>query len=553
MLKHLSIKNVAVIEEVNIDFYEGFSVLTGETGAGKSIIIDSIKLLKGDRGSKSVIRQGEDKARVTGVFELQKIAAEEIADILGTDAEDELIISREISTDGKNTIRINGMPANITMLKLVGEKLINIHGQHESTSLLSVKNHIRYLDGYGKEKISGILCEYKEIYKKNKEIKEKLENADTDQRERERKIDMLTYQLEEIGEADLYEGEDTELLEKKIILDNSSRISENTQKAYEMTYGGEGNTAHDLLWSAIGCLERISSFDKEIKEIYDSFSNLAEEMKERSRELRNIWENLSFDGEEADRIEERLELISSLKRKYGQTIGEILSFYENAKRELEDLKNNEKSVADLKEELEKNEALLNEKARSLSLLRKEYADILSKKVMEELKDLNMPDVEFTVSVKEESPKSNGADDVEFMVKTNIGEETKPLAKIASGGELSRIMLAIKSVILDSDSVKTSVFDEIDTGVSGSAAQKTGEKLLKMSKGSSVICITHLPQIAALADNHYLIEKKSDLSRTRTTVKQLSSDERIEEIARTLGGNEITDITRDNARQLLEKR
>lgn len=554
MLKHLSIKNVAVIEEVNIDFYQGFSVLTGETGAGKSIIIDSIKLLKGDRGSKTIIRSGEEKARVTGGFEVNDDVAREIAEILGSDAESEVIVSRELSTDGKNTIRINGIPANLTMLKAVGEKLINIHGQHESTSLLSVKTHMDLLDSYGGQEISPILKEYREAYKKCKEINEKLESADTDEKERARRLDMISYQIKEIEEANLIPGEDTELEERKIILNNSAKISENINRAYDTLYGGEEGTAHDLLWSAINCLEKISGFDKDVSDIYDSLSSLAEEIGEKIRDLRNISENLSFDGEEADRIEERLDLIANLKRKYGSTIEEILDFYDKITQEEEELKNNEKSVEDLKAEFALHLKSLNQKADVLTALRQKYAKILSEKVMGELKDLNMANVEFLVSVKRaETHGPCGIDDVEFMVGTNIGEEIKPLAKIASGGELSRIMLAIKSVILDFDKVKTSVFDEIDTGVSGAAAQKIGEKLLKMSKNNSVICITHLPQIAALADNHYLIEKEVQNSRTSTKVKLLDYDQRTDEIARTLSGNEITEITRNNARQLLDRK
>lgn len=554
MLKHLSIKNVAVIEEVNIDFYQGFSVLTGETGAGKSIIIDSIKLLKGDRGSKAIIRSGEEKARVTGVFEVNDDVAREIAEILGSELESEVIVSRELSTDGKNTIRINGMPANLTMLKAVGENLINIHGQHESTSLLSVKTHMNLLDSYGGQEICPILKEYKEAYKNCKEINEKLESADTDEKERARRLDMISYQIKEIEEANLIPGEDTELEERKIILNNSAKISENINRAYDTLYGGEEGTAHDLLWSAINCLEKISGYDKDISDIYESLSGLAEEIGEKIRDLRNISENLSFDGEEADRIEERLDLIANLKRKYGSTVEEILEFYDKITQEEEELKNNEKSVEDLKAEFAHHLKILNQKSDVLTALRQKYAKILSEKVMEELKDLNMANVEFMVSIKRaETHGPSGIDDVEFMVGTNIGEEIKPLAKIASGGELSRIMLAIKSVILDFDKVKTSVFDEIDTGVSGAAAQKIGEKLLKMSKNNSVICITHLPQIAALADNHYLIEKEVQNSRTSTKVKLLDYEQRTDEIARTLSGNEITEITRNNAKQLLDRK
>lgn len=551
MLKHLSIKNVAVIEEVNIDFCTGFSVLTGETGAGKSIIIDSINLLKGERGSKSMIRHGEDKARVSGVFEVDGYVANEIAGILGCDAEDEIIISRELSTDGKNTIRINGMPANIAMLKQVGDCLINIHGQHDNTSLLAVKTHMGFLDNFGKEEIEPVYASYRVLFEKCKGISDEISMIDTDEQEKLRRKDMLEYQINEIEEASLEIGEDELLMARKLLIDNSARISENTKKAYEILYGSENGSAHDMLWDAIGHLEKVADFDADINDVYSSLSDIAETLTEKTRDLRHISENLVYDREEADRIEDRLETISLLKKKYGATIEKILEFYEMACLELEKIETSHETLERLKAELDKNKKLLADKAKELSDLRKKYGKALSQRVMEELKDLNMARVEFSVNFEAaQNFKPNGTDEAEFMVRTNVGEEIKPLAKIASGGELSRIMLAIKSVLVDSDKVKTMVFDEIDTGVSGAAAQKIGEKLLAMARKSTVLCITHLPQIAALADNHYLISKEVENDRTHTRVKLLGFDERTDEIARTLGGSEITDITRENARQLL---
>ncbi len=551
MLKHLSIKNVAVIENINIEFFEGLSVLTGETGAGKSIIIDSINLLKGERASKSIIRSGEEKARVSGVFEVSDLVAEEIAEILGCDGENEIIISREITSDGKNTIRVNGMPVNLAMLKNVGELLINIHGQHDNTSLLSVKTHLDFLDRFGEKEILPALTAYRQAYRECKETEAQIEEIDTNEQEKQRRMDILKYQISEIEEAALEPGEDEILINKKKIMDNSAKISENTAKAYDALYGGENGTAYDLLWSAIGCLEKVSSYDNEISELYDALSDIAESLTEKTRDLRYISENLSFDAEEADRIEERLELIGTLKRKYGSTTEEILEFYENAVQELEKIEMGSKLLEKLNSKLEKSKEIRKNLAAELSILRKKYGEILAVKVMEELKDLNMSKVEFKVMIDEaDEYRQNGKDNAEFMIRTNVGEEIKPLAKIASGGELSRIMLAIKGVLQDTDRVKTLVFDEIDTGVSGGAAQKIGEKLCTMSKGKSVLCITHLPQIASLADNHYLIEKEVENDRTSTKVTLLEFNERIEEIARTLGGTQITDITRENAKQLL---
>ena len=554
MLKQLYIKNVAVIEELNIDFFKGLSVLTGETGAGKSIIIDSIGLLKGDRGSKSIIRSGEEKARVDGVFDADMETAQKIADILGTEPEEEIIISRQISADGKNTVRINGVPANINMLREIGSYLVNIHGQHDNVSLLQPKNHIEFLDSFGKEEISPALMEYKSYFAKCAELSDKISAIDTDDREKLRRKDMLQIQIAELDEASLEIGEDESLMARKSVLDNSQKICENTRRAYDAIYGSDSGTSYDSLWEAINLLEKITGFDDEIDSVYDALSDAADVINEKARELRRINDSLSFDSEESDAIEERLELISTLKRKYGKTIEEITEFHQRARSELEEIETSDERLASLKEELEKNKKILKEKAEKLSLLRKKYAADLSEKIMAELSELNMEKVQFGIQfAAQESFKSNGCDAVEFTVRTNVGEEAKPLAKIASGGELSRIMLAIKSVLKNSDPIDTSVFDEIDTGVSGAAAQKIGEKLKKMAGNSLVLCITHLPQIAALADNHYLITKSVEDGRTHTKLKLLDFDQRVDEIARTLGGATVTDITRENARQLLKNK
>ena len=551
MLKHLSIKNVAVIEEVNIDFSAGLSVLTGETGAGKSIIIDSINLLKGERASKSLIRSGATKARVDGVFETDEKTAGKIADILGTEPEEEVIVSRELSADGKNTIRVNGAPANITMLKEIGELLVNIHGQNDNTSLLAVKTHLGFLDSYGKEEIAPVYEKYRLLFDKCKEINRMIESIDTDEKEKLRRKDMLEFQIAELEEAALEKGEDEELQARKLVLDNAQKISENTRRAYDILYGGENGTTHDSLWEAISLLEKVADYDSSINDVYSSVSEIADTLDEKVRDLRHIADNLTFDEEEAEQIEERLDLIQTLKRKYGSTIEEILIFYDNACKELEDIVTGSERCDKLKLELEEGKKELAGISDKLTSLRTKYAKLLSERIKTELADLNMARVEFEVKLTPcESFKPTGCVDAEFMVRTNVGEEIKPLAKIASGGELSRIMLAIKSVLRDSDFVKTSVFDEIDTGVSGMAAQKVGEKLLSMAKDNVVLCITHLPQIAALADNHYLIEKNVSDGRTTTSVTALSFDQRVDEIARTLSGTGVTDITRENAKQLL---
>ncbi|MBO5369134.1 MAG: DNA repair protein RecN [Clostridia bacterium] len=552
MLKHLSIKNVAVIEKADIDFERGFSVLTGETGAGKSIIIDAINMLKGERASKSLIRAGEQKARVDGEFETDEHSAAKIADILGTEPETLIVISREMNQEGKNTIRVNGMPVNLTMLKLIGEYLVNIHGQHDNTSLLSVKSHIGFLDKFGKTEIAEAIESYKEINTEYHRIQSELENESDDEQEKLRKKDILSFQIDELAEANLYVGEDEELEERKIFLDNASKISENTDMAYSMLYGGDDGTCHDLLWNAIKKLEEISDFNSEINSICSGLSEAGYLIEEKVRELKSFCDYTSFDKGEADEIEERLELIYTLKRKYGSTIAEILSFYDNAQIELEKIETSDERIKELNTKLKKLETKRTDSAKKLSEIRKKYATELSARVKKQLADLNMAKVDFEVEVKPSQYCENGADEVEFLICTNLGESKKPLAKIASGGELSRIMLAIKNVLAGYDNDKTVIFDEIDTGVSGSAAQKIGEKLFSMSIRSQVLCITHLPQIAALADNHYLIRKDVSDGRTYTDVSTLDTEGRKNEIARTLGGAEVSVIAKENARQLLDE-
>lgn len=552
MLKHLSIKNVAVIESAGIDFEKGFSVLTGETGAGKSIIIDSINMLKGERASKSMIRAGESKARVDGEFETDPETAGKIADILGIDAECDIIISREMNLEGKNTIRVNGVPVNLAMLKSIGELLVNIHGQHDNTSLLSVKSHIEFLDKFAAASLNETLEAYRAVHSKYKQIKSELDETDTDEQEKLRKKDMLEFQIAEIEEANLSVGEEEELERRKLALDNASRISDNTLNAYEMLYGSDSVTVHDLLWSAVKKLEDISDFSEEISHIKDALTDAGYTIDEQTRELRSFCDHTSFDPSEINQIEERLDLIYSLKRKYGNSIAEILEFYENASSELMKIDSSDLRLKELTKELEECEKERETLAKNLSDIRKECSKELASRIKKQLSDLNMAKIEFDTRFERCDYRSDGYDNIEFLIRTNVGEDMKSLSKIASGGELSRIMLAIKNVLAGYDTDKTVIFDEIDTGVSGNAAQKIGEKLYSMSANAQVICITHLPQICALADNHYLIKKEVSQNRTKTEVTLLDNDGRCEEIARTLGGAEISVIARENARQLLEE-
>ncbi len=551
MLKHLSIKNVAVIESADIDFDSGLSVLTGETGAGKSIIIDAINMLKGERASRALIRAGETKARVDGQFETDDSSAAAIADIMGTEPENEIIISREMNADGKNTIRVNGMPVSITMLKAIGEHLVNIHGQHDNTSLLSVRSHIGFLDRFGAEETSRLIEAYCDIHFALEKMRAELEKLCTNEQENLRRRDMLLFQTQELEEAQLEIGEEEELEARRLLLDNAQSIAQSTSMAYEMLYGGEEVTCHDVLWSAIKKLESVSDYSPEVADLCASLSEAGYLIDEKARELRSVCDGISFDGAEKKNVEERLELIYNLKRKYGSTIEEILKFYDDACDELGKIENSDERAAELEAEIKRLSALREKAASELSAQRERCARKLEAQVKAHLADLNMAKVEFEAAVTKADYGANGADNVEFLICTNVGEEKKPLAKIASGGELSRIMLAIKNVLAAFDGGKTVIFDEIDTGVSGNAAQKIGEKLYSMSLGSQVLCITHLPQISALADTHYLISKNVSSGRTLTCVEPLDSSGREEEIARTLGGAEVTDIARQNARQLMD--
>ncbi len=550
MLKTLSIKNIAVIENVNIDFSEGFSILTGETGAGKSIIIDSINLLKGQRANRDIIRTGEQKARVDAVFCIQPDVAALLAGTLGMGIGDEVMLTRELSEDGRSTCRIDGLPVTAAMLKLAGDCLIDIHGQHDNTSLLSKKTHIDFLDGFGGEEIASLKSDYAILHGECLKIERELSSIQTNEKDKEKRQELLKYQINEIEMSNLHIGEDEELEGRKKLLLNSFAVSSASQKAYESLYGGENQSAYDLIWKAIKAIEPISDIDKSLSEAYEALNDAGDIIADKARVIRDYADGVDNAEGEIDSVEERLSEIDDLKHKYAPTIEEILNKKDKLQEELNSLtfglKRMEELTSLLKETKEKRGAL----ASKLTEARKKYAERLLGKVAEELNDLCMPSVKMEASFTPADMKDNGADDVEFLICTNAGEGLKPLAKIASGGELSRIMLAIKRVIASYGSEKLLIFDEVDTGVSGKAAQSIAEKLWKTARHSQVICITHLPQIASMADVHYLIKKQTVEGRTKTDVTLLSNEERIEEIARTLGGADITDAAIKNAKELV---
>lgn len=552
MLKLLSIKNIAVIENISVEFNGGFNLLTGETGAGKSIIIDSLNMLKGERISKNLIRNGETKARVDGMFEISQRLAEHLNSEYGLDVEGELLISREITTEGKSTVRINGLPATLAMLKSIGGMLINIHGQHDNTSLLSKKTHIEFLDSFGSDEITAAKSEYHKVHSEYNSVKSEIEKINFDEREALRRAELLQYQIDEIDEAALTVGEDKELEARRAILENALNIASSTNKAYTYLYEGSDyeKSAYDALSSAAGAIEGIIGLDSRLENIYTQITEAADTIADNARDLKHYCDDMDSTGGELDEIGNRLEQIRDLKRKYADSIEEILNKRDEFQAQLDVVNNSGEILEQLKERLVRLEEERRKKSQILTELRKKAALTLSEKIKNELMQLNMPSVTFDTVINECEYKADGADDVEFVICTNAGEGLKPLAQIASGGELSRIMLAIKSVLRSGRGDELMIFDEIDTGVSGRTAQKIGEKLWEMSLGSQVICITHLPQIAAMADCHYLIQKHTDNGRTHTTVKLLDDEARIAEVARTLGGEKITTAVSDNARELI---
>ena len=557
MIRELHIKNIAVIEEVTMSFGDGFHVLTGETGAGKSILIDSINMALGGRTAKDLIRTGAETASVDVVFEL---SAEVEKKLLELDVESEdgfLYISRIIGIDGKSKCKINGHMVPVSVLKEVSEYLLTIHGQNDNQSILSPKSHIHFVDAYGD--YAEVLEKYKAQYNKVKEIKKDLDELITDETEKARRIDLLAYQINEIASAKLTDGEEEELEERREYLSNIEEIVEKTGRAYSALYGDEqSRAAYDLIAEAVSKLEGVHSYDSKLQEYYNTLNSVLADLEDVTHELKSYIDDVDYEQGELDMIEERLNTIYDLKRKYGGTISGVLEYLEKSQEELSAIEDSDAKREELSELLKKESEVLEELAFELSDLRRETAINLQTDIMNELSDLDMQKMRFSVAIERTVNEdgatkysNNGCDRVEFMISCNPGEELKPLSKIASGGEMSRIMLAIKSILAESDIVETLVFDEIDTGVSGRAAQKIAEKICMLSKKHQILCITHLAQIASMADTHFLIEKNSNDESTSTTVISLGGDERKTELARIIGGVMITDITLQAAQEMLD--
>lgn len=553
MLNSLYIENIAVIEKTNIDFTKGFNVLTGETGAGKSIIIGSINALLGGRISKDMIRFGADTAFVSGSFTVTNNVVYDLLNKYGFDCEDdeELILQRKLTSSGKSSCRINGRPATLAILKEITAHLVNVHGQHESYNLMSPEKHITYIDSIGD--LDSIKKEYRENLAILRECKRKLNNAQTDDSQRERQIDLLRYQINEIEEIDPKEGEYEQLTEERNKALNAQDIIKNISVAAAILSGGEdGSGCISLLKECSDYISEISEYMPQSENISRRISNVYYELQDCEEELSSLLDTVDTNPYRLEEIEERLDLLYKLSKKYGNTTEDILQFCENAKNELAQLEDYEFNLEHLQKEYNKYFQSTKALALQLSAKRKEISNEFMSRVKEEMTYLDMPNVNLKVNIERCPLNENGCDKLEFLISANPGEEPKSVSKIASGGELSRMMLAITNVIAANNIVATMIFDEVDTGISGSASQKVGYKLKALSATRQVICITHQAQIAALADTHFLIKKNVENNRTFTQVTPLNFKQRTHELARIIGGVSITELTLKHAEEMLIK-
>ncbi len=552
MLKELFIKNIAVIKQTDICFSEGLNVFTGETGAGKSIIIDSINAVLGQRVSRDLVRTGETRAQITAVFSGLSTTTLELLDQMGYEADEgELMISREISVDGKGTCRLCGRPIGVTMLREIGNTLINIHGQHDSQYLLNKEKHIDFLDSFAQ--LDTLYDRYRDCFSQLIAMRRELNSLNVDEAEKARQIDLLEYQINEIEQAELVPGEEEELADRRNMIRNAEKICLSLDEAHEQIAGGEERTgALELIQNAAAELEEAARYVETLIPISSKLTEMGYELEDSLMGINDARLGMEYDPGELEEIEARLDLIYRLKRKYGGDIEEILQNLSLYKKQLEKITLSDEKKESLNQSYK--EMLLQAKnlADQLSKERKAAARRFEKQVEGELSFLDMPSVKFTISILPCKLGAKGLDDVEFMISTNPGEPPKPIAKIASGGELSRIMLSIKNVISDKDDVPTLIFDEVDTGVSGSAAEKIGRKLRQVSKGRQVICVTHLAQIAALCDHHLLIQKQVKDDHTFTQVTELDHPGRVREIARIMSGVDVSELSLQNAEEMLRR-
>lgn len=550
MLLNVSVKNLALIKESDIYFKDGMNILSGETGAGKSIIIGSINIALGGKVNKEMVRSGEDHAMVELVFKVDRESTRKKLEDAGVNLEDgEVIVTRKI-VNGRSITKVNGETFPVSALRDITALLIDIHGQHDHQSLLKVDKHIGILDEFAAADISDVKNDVLKAYNAYVDAKNELEMFDMDEEQRIRECEFYNFEINEITDAELTIGEDNDIEESFKKVANMKKILESVSVVHNVMNGDTGENVLDMLGRAVSEMASVSDYDDSLKDIYNQLVSIEDLCSSVSRDVSEYADSSEFDEERAKELEERLDLINHLKLKYGNTIEKILEYRDEKQQKLELLENYDIKKKQAQQKLDETEKILDKKCEKLSSLRKKYAVDFEKRVVETLEDLNFLQVKFKVDFKKSGTYSaNGNDKAEFMISTNPGEPLMPLAKIASGGELSRIMLGIKTIMAGQDDIDTLIFDEIDTGISGRTAQKVAEQMKLLSKKHQIICITHLPQIAAMADNHLKIEKTSEGNETSTKIYPLDEEKSVEELARMLGGAEITETVMQNAREM----
>ena len=555
MLKELSIKNFAIIDELTVGFEEGLTVLTGETGAGKSIIIDAVHLLCGGRGSQEFIRHGAKKAELEGLFIITNPkhgVFNKMIDVGIEIDEESIILRRDINDSGKSVCRVNGKLVTIGILREIGASLIDIHGQHESQELMDEKAHIHLLDQFAGEKIRQVKESYKELFSKYKKWIKDLAILTENEQQIAHKIDLYTFQVEEINDANLVIGEEEQLQEEKKKLQNFHKVYDKMSSAYEAILSESKGL--DYIGTAMADLQDISDVDKNMLELSENVSSAFYMLQDAAYQLKSELDDMEYDSNQLQHVEDRLALIQTLKRKYGQSIESILEYKEQISNSLEQLVNRDEQIQKMSERIRQIEKDLELEAHDLTDKRKKAAKQLSEAIMEQLQELYMEKAAFSVMFHEQSKiifNENGMDDISFYISTNVGEPPKPLTKIASGGELSRMMLALKSIFSKHQGITSIIFDEVDTGVSGRVAQAIAEKIAAIATNSQVLCISHLPQVAAMADQHLMIKKEVTGNRTYTILEEVIDDRRAEELSRMMSGAEITSVTLQHSKELLK--
>ncbi|MCO4613063.1 DNA repair and genetic recombination proteinRecN [Streptococcus infantarius subsp. infantarius] len=552
MLLEISIKNFAIIEEISLTFENGMTVLTGETGAGKSIIIDAMNLMLGARASLDVIRHGANKAEIEGLFSVGENAAlTQILEENGIEVTEELIIRREILQNGRSIGRINGQMVNLTTLRAVGQYLVDIHGQHDQEELMKPNMHIRMLDEFGDSQFASVKKHYQDLFEHYRRLRQRVLTKQKNEQEHKARIEMLEFQIAEIEAAALKSGEDQALNQKRDKLLNHKHIADTLTNAYVMLDDEEFSSLSNIR-SAMNDLMTLEEFDADYKDMSSNVSEAYYILEEVTKQLGDVIDELDFDAGSLQQIEARLEVIYSITRKYGGSVDDVLDYYENITKEYNLLTGNDESSDDMEKDLKRLEKELIVAAESLSQERHQLAKNLEAEIKQELADLYMEKADFQVQFSKGKFNRDGNETIEFYISTNPGEGFKPLVKVASGGEISRLMLAIKSAFSRKEDKTSIVFDEVDTGVSGRVAQAIAQKIYKIGSHGQVLAISHLPQVIAIADYQFFIEKRSDENTTVSTVRLLSEEERVEEIAKMLAGSDITEMAREQARELLKK-